>query len=239
MSLSSWFRRRLLRQIDQFTESSIPLRKSDGEKEEQFHGVTDGLIEFVKSFTIETFKNFPLQDEGEALCGDQNLSDWQERHAVLVLSKVKEISQLRYKLCPGHLKEHQFWKIYFALVKSLVVDHELKQRNYKADFGGDAKNADGLCSKFEFKAGQSDPSPLPSQLSSTLDQYFNSGVSSRRQVRSSHPMSRYELRAIQLDKLRRMALGNEGSSNCTSSYEVEMAETNTASHLAPVGPLTP
>ncbi|XP_022995670.1 uncharacterized protein LOC111491135 [Cucurbita maxima] len=171
MSLSSWFRRRLLRQIDQFTEGSIPLRKSDGEKEEQFHGVTDGLIEFVKSFTIETFKNFPLQDEGEALCGDQNLSDWQERHAVLVLSKVKEISQLRYKLCPGHLKEHQFWKIYFSLVKSLVVE--------------------------------------------------------------------YELRAIQLDKLRRMALGNEGSSNCTSSYEVEMAETNTASHLAPVGPLTP
>ncbi|KAL0554600.1 hypothetical protein IC582_008524 [Cucumis melo] len=161
MSLSSWFRRRLLRENGQFTGASIPLQQSHHEKEERFLGVTDRLIEFVKSFTFDTFKNFPLLDEGEAAHGDENLSDWQERHAVLVLSKVKEISQLRYKLCPGHLKEQQFWKIYFALVKSLVFE--------------------------------------------------------------------YELRAIQLDKLKRMALGNEQPSNNTP-YEVEMSETNTAYH---------
>ncbi|KAK9006880.1 hypothetical protein V6N11_019211 [Hibiscus sabdariffa] len=39
----------------------------------------------------------------------KDLSDWQERHAVLVLSKVKELSQLRFKLCPRHLKEENFW----------------------------------------------------------------------------------------------------------------------------------
>ncbi|CAK9323625.1 unnamed protein product [Citrullus colocynthis] len=168
MSLSSWFRRRLLRENGQFTKASIPLQQSHHEKEEQFLGVTDRLIEFVKSFTFDTFKNFPLQEEAPR--GDENLSDWQERHAVLVLSKVKEISQLRYKLCPGHLKEQQFWKIYFALVKSLVFE--------------------------------------------------------------------YELRAIQLDKLRRMASGNEEPSNCTP-YEVEMSETNTASHLTSVCPPSP
>ncbi|XP_022159088.1 uncharacterized protein LOC111025528 [Momordica charantia] len=166
MNFSSWFRRRLLRENGQFTSG----KQSRGEKEEEILGVTDSLIEFVKSFTFETFKNFPLPDEGEAPRVDQNLSDWQERHAVLVLSKVKEISQLRYKLCPGHLKERQFWIIYFTLVKSLVVE--------------------------------------------------------------------YELRAIQLDKLRRMAVGNEESSNSTT-YEVEMAETNAASHLTSVGPSTP
>lgn len=141
MSLSSWFRRRLLRENGQFTKASIPLQQSHHEKEEQFLGVTDRLIEFVKSFTFDTFKNFPLQgislfpslyffisiqkhgsafllsfawilgglfnelehfrfvsqlrffffcsDEEEAPRGDENLSDWQERHAVLVLSKVK------------------------------------------------------------------------------------------------------------------------------------------------------
>lgn len=61
MSLSSWFRRRLLRENGQFTKASIPLQQSHHEKEEQFLGVTDRLIEFVKSFTFDTFKNFPLQ----------------------------------------------------------------------------------------------------------------------------------------------------------------------------------
>uniref|UniRef100_A0A803PG71 BSD domain-containing protein n=1 Tax=Cannabis sativa TaxID=3483 RepID=A0A803PG71_CANSA len=54
-----------------------------------------------------------------------DLSEWQERHATLVLSKVKEISQLRYKLCPGYMKENQFWGIYFALVKTHVAEYEL------------------------------------------------------------------------------------------------------------------
>lgn len=135
MNFSSWFRRRLLRENGQFTSG----KQSRGEKEEEILGVTDSLIEFVKSFTFETFKNFPLpgnltlsslwlqfhpkldctshlhlcflvvgfrfyfnvaendcqaylnfcSDEGEAPRVDQNLSDWQERHAVLVLSKVK------------------------------------------------------------------------------------------------------------------------------------------------------
>lgn len=34
----------------------------------------------------------------------------------------QELSQLRYRLCPGHLKEQQFWRIYFMLVKSYVAE---------------------------------------------------------------------------------------------------------------------
>ena len=34
----------------------------------------------------------------------------------------QEISQLRYMLCPRHLKESQFWRIYFKLVKSHVAE---------------------------------------------------------------------------------------------------------------------
>ncbi|CAJ1949321.1 unnamed protein product [Sphenostylis stenocarpa] len=136
------------------------------EGEEKVYGITEELINHVKSFTIDTFKNFPLKDEDEGSYGEEtqsssskvrkDLSQWQERHAILVLSRVKEISQLRYVLCPRHLKENQFWRIYFKLARSHVLE--------------------------------------------------------------------YELRHIQQEKLKRMAIEDEKSSS-NNSYEVEMAET--------------
>ncbi|KAG5378424.1 hypothetical protein IGI04_026266 [Brassica rapa subsp. trilocularis] len=102
-------------------------------------GVTDELIDHVRSLTIDTFKNFSLYDEeacvnpleeDEEVSSSENvkkdLSDWQERHAVLVLSKSKELSQLRFKLCPRLLKEDHFWKIYFKLVRNLVAKYEVQ-----------------------------------------------------------------------------------------------------------------
>ncbi|KAL5562097.1 hypothetical protein UlMin_031844 [Ulmus minor] len=137
MDLSSWFRRSLLGnskktenpdlcEREQSRDNSKPL------EEDQFLGVTQKLIDYVKSFTLETFKNFPLSDEGGRNGDDSSgyvrndLSEWQQRHATLVLLKVKELSQLRYKLCPRCLKEHQFWRIYFSLVKSHVAEYELQ-----------------------------------------------------------------------------------------------------------------
>ncbi|XP_038985793.1 uncharacterized protein LOC103716016 [Phoenix dactylifera] len=100
-------------------------------------GVTEQLCNFIKGFSIDTFKTFPLQDDrpvdfvfGSAPSTATNvrkeLTEWQERHATLVLSKVKEIAQLRYILCPRHLKEKQFWRIYFLLVKSYVASYEMR-----------------------------------------------------------------------------------------------------------------
>ncbi|XP_028780953.1 uncharacterized protein LOC114737214, partial [Neltuma alba] len=69
------------------------------EDEDQLYGVTEDLINYTKSFTIDTFKNFPLQDEDEATNAQDtltnsarirnDLSQWQERHATLILSRVK------------------------------------------------------------------------------------------------------------------------------------------------------
>lgn len=105
-------------------------------QEQEQHGINEELINLVKSFTIDTFKNFPLQDEDESTYSEEveststrvrkDLSQWQERHAVLILSTVKEISQLRYVLCPRHLKENQFWKIYFTLARSHLAPYELR-----------------------------------------------------------------------------------------------------------------
>ncbi|PSR89691.1 Synapse-associated protein [Actinidia chinensis var. chinensis] len=121
MDVYSWFRR----------SSSRPQSTNNGEEEAIF-GVTDQLIDFIKTLSLDTFNNFPLQDEEGANYGDgpgnvrKDLSEWQARHAMLVLSKVKEMSQLRFRLCPGRMKERQFWRIYFTLVKSYVAEYELR-----------------------------------------------------------------------------------------------------------------
>ncbi|XP_057776705.1 uncharacterized protein LOC130995442 [Salvia miltiorrhiza] len=106
--------------------------KLDQQEEDKFYGITEQLIELVKSFSLDTFRNFVLPDEEESGCDVGNsgnvqmdLSDWQETHAMLVLSRVKELAQLRFRLCPRYLKEKQFWRIYFTLVRSFVVEYEL------------------------------------------------------------------------------------------------------------------
>ncbi|XVE91682.1 hypothetical protein REPUB_Repub01dG0031400 [Reevesia pubescens] len=103
------------------------------ELELQKFGLTDDLRDFVRGFTSSTFKNFPspVQDEPEpsdAMTAGSNvrkdLSEWQERHATLVLTTVKEIKKLRYELCPRVMKERKFWRIYFTLVSTHVAPYE-------------------------------------------------------------------------------------------------------------------
>ncbi|KAK6921063.1 BSD domain, partial [Dillenia turbinata] len=100
-------------------------------------GVTDDLREFVKGLTINTFQDFSLE-ECSFECADdteaqevstvsnvrQDLTAWQEKHANLVLQTVKEISKLRYRLCPRIMRERKFWRIYFILVNTHVAPYE-------------------------------------------------------------------------------------------------------------------
>ncbi|EYU23640.1 hypothetical protein ABFS82_04G141500 [Erythranthe guttata] len=96
----------------------------------EMFGITDELREFVKGITPNTFRDFPLVDDSEV--SDiptlsnvrQDLTQWQEKHAKIVLSTVKEISKLRYQLCPRVMKERKFWRIYFTLVNSHVAPYE-------------------------------------------------------------------------------------------------------------------
>ncbi|XP_015892307.3 uncharacterized protein LOC107426597 isoform X2 [Ziziphus jujuba] len=145
MDLSSWFRRSLLstekKTKNPDLQKHFPNQDQPSEQqkeEEELLGLTDKFIDFLKTFTLETFKKFPLPAAEEGTHGDdlpttsgsvrKDLTEWQERHAKAVLLRVKEISQLRYKLCPGYLKEHQFWRIYFSLVKSHVTELFLVSR---------------------------------------------------------------------------------------------------------------
>lgn len=124
MDVYSWFRRSLSR-TTKTTTTTVTAQPDD----ELLYGVTDQLLDFIKSFSIDTFRNFsfPNEDDGDTPENvRRDLSDWQQRHALLVLSKLKELSELRFKLCPRFLKDHQFWTIYFALVKDFVAKYELR-----------------------------------------------------------------------------------------------------------------
>ncbi|KAK9684446.1 hypothetical protein RND81_10G210800 [Saponaria officinalis] len=101
---------------------------------EELHkfGVTEELKDFVQSITFDTFKDFPLPDDSEVSDiptvsnVQQDLTQWQARHATLMLTTVKEISKLRYELCPRIMKERKFWRIYFLIVNSHVAPYEKK-----------------------------------------------------------------------------------------------------------------
>ncbi|XVF43290.1 hypothetical protein PTKIN_Ptkin02bG0028200 [Pterospermum kingtungense] len=113
------------------SSSSDPTPISDSEL--QKFGLTDDLRDFVRGFTSSTFQNFPFPVEDEPEPSDatttepnvrKDLSEWQERHATLVLTTVKEIKKLRYELCPRVMKERKFWRIYFTLVSTHVGPYE-------------------------------------------------------------------------------------------------------------------
>ncbi|EXB89106.1 hypothetical protein L484_016666 [Morus notabilis] len=97
-------------------------------------GVTEELRDFVQGITPTTFSDFPLEDDTWVYDVDtvsnvrQDLSEWQQKHASLVISTVKEISKLRYELCPRVMKERKFWRIYFILVNNHVAPYEKKYR---------------------------------------------------------------------------------------------------------------
>ncbi|XP_052184895.1 uncharacterized protein LOC127796671 [Diospyros lotus] len=115
--------------------STLSLVASDSHSPSELEkfGVTDDLIVFVKGLTLSTFHNFPISD-GVPVSDDvqtvsnvrQDLTEWQQRHASLVLDSVKEISKLRYELCPRHMKDRRFWRIYFTLVSTHVAPYEKK-----------------------------------------------------------------------------------------------------------------
>ncbi|KAG2706878.1 hypothetical protein I3843_05G110900 [Carya illinoinensis] len=117
-------------QLSSLSVASSSAPAADSQSELQKFGVTDDLREFVKGLTAITFRNFPMQDAEEAEASDvattasnvrKDLSEWQEKHATVVLTTVKEISRLRYELCPRVMRERRFWRIYFTLVSSHVA----------------------------------------------------------------------------------------------------------------------
>ncbi|KAK9082592.1 hypothetical protein Scep_029063 [Stephania cephalantha] len=140
MDFSSWARKHLLKKPNDAAAATATttgrLRRRESKEEEEELGLTDELREVVKSFTIDTFKSFPLQANGRrdtpCYSSHKSRASWEYRRFVIFLYHLEyifnkhEISQLRYALCPRHLKDTEFWRIYFLLVKCLVSPYELR-----------------------------------------------------------------------------------------------------------------
>ncbi|GMI76765.1 hypothetical protein like AT1G26300 [Hibiscus trionum] len=115
---------------DGVAPSENPEGMVEREKECERFGITEELRDFVKGITMSTFQDFPLPDDSPVSDVPtvsnvrQDLTEWQEKHAKLVLSSVKEISKLRFELCPRVMRERKFWRIYFMLVNSHVAPYE-------------------------------------------------------------------------------------------------------------------
>ncbi|KAJ6689738.1 hypothetical protein OIU85_006089 [Salix viminalis] len=114
----------------------------------QFKSISDIIPPQISSLSIVNTNAFspasssgsgPVVSDSELLMFDEgepsdvettesnvrkDLSEWQERHATLVLTTVKQISKLRYELCPRVMKERRFWRIYFTLVSTHVATYE-------------------------------------------------------------------------------------------------------------------
>ncbi|XP_024537327.1 uncharacterized protein LOC9649146 [Selaginella moellendorffii] len=105
---------------------------SPSQEELETYGITPELREFVKTFTIRTFRDYDTKDLNETGVR-QDLSEWQEKHAVFLLQVVPDLSDFRYVLCPRRMKETTFWKIYFKLVENYIAPYEARANIAKVD----------------------------------------------------------------------------------------------------------
>ncbi|ONK74578.1 uncharacterized protein A4U43_C03F7930 [Asparagus officinalis] len=102
------------------------------ETEEKYEGgavgVTDEVLAFARNISMhpETWLDFPLiPDEDDS--DEFDMSDAQQEHALAVEHLAPRLAALRIELCPSHMSEGRFWKIYFVLLHSRLnrADAEL------------------------------------------------------------------------------------------------------------------
>ncbi|OWM70770.1 uncharacterized protein LOC116214647 [Punica granatum] len=99
-----------------------------GEEEEEFEeveliGVTDEVLAFARNIAMhpETWLDFPLDAEDDL--DDFKMSDAQQQHARAIENLALRLRALRIELCPCHMSESYFWKVYFVLLHSRLEKH--------------------------------------------------------------------------------------------------------------------
>ncbi|GKV10396.1 hypothetical protein SLEP1_g21767 [Rubroshorea leprosula] len=93
---------------------------NEEEENEEFSavGITDEVLAFASNIAHhpETWLDFPL-DPDEDL-DDFIMSDAQREHALIIQHLSPRLAALRIELCPCHMSESYFWKVYFVLLHS-------------------------------------------------------------------------------------------------------------------------
>lgn len=86
------------------------------------YGIGSELLEFLDEMTLQTFRDFPDQDTEQSRNEDPGsdgsatyLTDWQEKHAILVLQASPRLNNFRYRLVPSKMSDRRFWDVYFRI----------------------------------------------------------------------------------------------------------------------------
>ncbi|CAN6459231.1 unnamed protein product [Victoria cruziana] len=121
-------------EISRFASSFLPFGSGDeegdlgGTRDEAIAGavgVTEEVLTFARNISMhpETWLDFPLftDDEDD---DDFEMSDAQQDHALAVERLAPRLAALRIELCPGHMSEGCFWKIYFVLLHSRLNKYD-------------------------------------------------------------------------------------------------------------------
>ncbi|KAK2969712.1 hypothetical protein RJ640_004218 [Escallonia rubra] len=138
-------------------------------------GITDELREFVKGITMNTFQDFPLEDDSEM----SDIPTVSNTPKQMFSHDQQEISKLRYELCPRVMKERKFWRIYFILVNSHVAPYEARYMENAKQKSTEVKDStakevstDGTISKREVGMNQKNKSATSSAAEQDLDVFL-------------------------------------------------------------------
>ncbi|XP_077233874.1 uncharacterized protein LOC143876115 [Tasmannia lanceolata] len=116
-------------EISKIASSFLPFGSDEGLDDMYFVGdavgVTDEVLTFARNISMhpETWLDFPLFVDDED-SDDFDMSDAQQEHALAVERLAPRLAALRIELCPSHMSEGCFWKIYFVLLHSRLNKHD-------------------------------------------------------------------------------------------------------------------
>ncbi|GJN01444.1 hypothetical protein PR202_ga18711 [Eleusine coracana subsp. coracana] len=100
-------------------------------QEDEELGVTPQLLDFLRTLSSDAFKSAALQLQGNRplhhpLRDSTAPLDPDNGASMLQINFSNELAKIRYDLCPRHMKDKQFWRIYFLLAKSYISPYELR-----------------------------------------------------------------------------------------------------------------
>lgn len=92
-------------------------------------GITEEVLAFATNIARhpETWLDFPLlpdDDESDGPFSYFDMSDAQQEHALAIEHLAPRLAALRIELCPIHMSEECFWKIYFVLLHPRLNKHD-------------------------------------------------------------------------------------------------------------------
>ncbi|KAK6277631.1 hypothetical protein POUND7_017954 [Theobroma cacao] len=107
-------------------EEENEMENENEEENEEFNavGITDEVLAFAGNIAHhpETWLDFPL-DPDEDL-DDFDMSVAQQEHAMAVEHLAPRLAALRIELCPCHMSDSYFWKVYFVLLHSRLSKND-------------------------------------------------------------------------------------------------------------------